>query len=557
MDIDFISLLAGLGFFLLGMQQLEESLKRLAGRSVKRLLRERTRSPLQGIGAGVVATAILQSSSLVTLMLLAFVGAGILTLGNAVGVVLGANLGTTVTGWLVAALGFRLDLEAAAFPLIGFGALGTVFLRAESRPRSIAGFVLALGFLLFGLDLMKSGVEAVAASVDLEFLRGFGVLPFAIAGFAVTAIIQSSSAAMLINLSTLAAGVITLPQAAAFAIGADLGTTITVLIGAIQGSAPRRRVAMAHFLFNAGTAVAALLALHPLLYLLTRVIGIKDPLFALVAFHSSFNLAGIVLFLPFVQRFARYLETHFEDRSVHVARFINQVPASVPDAAIEALQLEIAHLFYRVLALNRAIIGLPQPATSGLPYRPRHLDANGPGHVMEHYEAIKELEGEILVFVQELQEQALEPGESVRLAQLLACVRNAVQAAKSMKDVRHNVEEFESSVNDALDARLALFRGQLAGFYERMDGLWKLDRADSRFAELAAMAEDNQRMHRKQADDIYRNARKEHLADREISTLLNVDREIYVSNKSLLIALKDYLLPATMAEELAALPGIA
>lgn len=550
---DYGALLAGLGFFLLGMQQLEASLKGLLGRSVKLFIRRHTNSPLKGIAVGAATTAVLQSSSLVTLMLLAFVGAGILSLGNAIGVVLGANLGTTVTGWLVTALGFKLDLEAAAFPLIGIGALGSLFFRDTGRFTATARFLLALGFLLFGLALMKGGAEEFAASVDVAFLRGFGIVLFAIAGFVLSAFIRSSSAAMLVNLSALAAGTITLPQAAAFAVGADLGTTITVLIGALHGYAGKRRVAMAHFLFNLITGVVALVMLYPLLRVIALVTA--DPLFALVAFHSAFNAIGILVFLPFVRRFAAFLEARFGNRDENVARFIGQMPLGVPDAAIVALEREAAHLVYRVLLLNRTTLGVPGAWMTAIPFRPEHFD-----YAMRpelQYEAVKELEGEMLAFINVLQEQTLAADESARLAQLQLAVRHAVQAAKSVKDVRHNLDDFAGSVKDALHARFERMREESLDFHARVDALWKLDRPDSRFAELAAMADQNRLAHERRSHEIYRDARKDGLEDVEVSTLLNVNRELFSSNKSLVVALKDLLLPAAAAEELAALPGMA
>lgn len=550
--IDYGALLAGLGFFLLGMQQLEVSLKGLLGRSVKLFIRRHTSSPLKGIAVGTAATAVLQSSSLVTLMLLAFVGAGILSLGNAVGVVLGANLGTTVTGWLVTAIGFKLDLEAAALPLIGLGALGSLFLRETGKAVSGARLLLALGFLLFGLVLMKDGVQAFTDSVDITFLRAYGVVPFALVGFVLTAIIRSSSAAMLINLSALAAGTLTLPQAAAFAIGADLGTTVTVLLGALHGYAGKRRVAMAHFLFNLVIDVLALIMLYPLLRLVTLVID--DPLFALVAFHSVFNALGILLFLPFVRRFAGFLESRFGDRERHVARFIGEMPTSVPDAAIEALEREVVHLFYRVLSLNRTTLGVRGVWAPAMPFRPERADSDtAPA---SQYEAVKELEGEMLAFINALQEQALKAAESARLSQLQLAVRHAVQSAKSLKDVRHNLEEFAGSVKDPLHARAAGFSERWLEFLARIDALWALERPESRFAQLTEMVDENRRAHERQAQDIYRNARAERLEDIEVSTLLNVNRELYASNKALIVALKDFLLPGPAAEEFSGLPGV-
>lgn len=549
---DLGAVLAGLGFFLLGMQQIESSLHELAGRRLKLFIRRQTASPLRGVLVGTAATGMLQSSSLVMLLLLAFMGAGILTLANALGVVFGANLGTTITGWLVAIIGFKLDLEAAAFPLIGVAALATLLLRQFEKPLALASLALALGFLLLGLDLMKDGVAAVAAGARLDFTTSVQPLLMAAAGLAITAVIQSSSASMLIALSALAAGIVDLTQAAAFAVGANVGTTVTVLIGSLGGSASKRRVAVAHVLFNGTTGIVALVILEGLLALIAQA-GITDPLFALAAFHSAFNLLGVLIFLPFTGRFAGFLERRLGSAPRQVASFINQVPAEVTDAAIEALELEAGHLFYRVMDHNLTILGARRGRSIAVPYRPPGTEAwffernATPG---ERYAAIKELEGEILNFTVNIQEQSLGPEEAARVTRLQSAVRHAVQSAKSLKDIRHNLREFESSVSDSLIKRHDALRQRMIHTYDSIQPLWSQARSASREAELEARAAENRKIYEDQVQDIYRATRGDRLDWVEISTLLNVNRELYASNKSLIAALREYLVtPASAAPQ--------
>ncbi|MCB0385035.1 MAG: Na/Pi cotransporter family protein, partial [Bdellovibrionales bacterium] len=255
--IEYWKFIAGLGFFLFGMTRMEEALKELAGRSFKRFLRHYTTNHFLSIINGALTTAVLQSSSVVTLMILAFVGAEIITLGNALGIILGANLGTTFTGWVVASLGFKMDLEALVLPLIGIGCSGLVFLGPRFRFYHFLAFMAGLGFLFMGLDFMKSSMETLSQSVSLEFLAGWGAFAYLLFGAGFTALIQSSSATMMITLSALNADILTLHQAAALVIGADLGTTVTALLGAAQGTPTKKRVAMAHFLFNLVTDLLA------------------------------------------------------------------------------------------------------------------------------------------------------------------------------------------------------------------------------------------------------------------------------------------------------------
>ena len=222
--------LAGLALFLLAMRLIERSIRHLAGDRFKRLLANHTRNPVEAVASGTVATAILQSSSFVGLLMLAFVSARLLPLQNALAVVLGANLGTTATGWIVATLGFELELDRLALPMVGVGGVMYV-LGGRRRIARIGELTLGLGLLLLGLEYMKAAVSDLSESVDVAALADRSALEFLLLGTLFSAIVQSSSATMLIALTALNAGLLPLPAAAAVAIGADLGTTSTVLFG--------------------------------------------------------------------------------------------------------------------------------------------------------------------------------------------------------------------------------------------------------------------------------------------------------------------------------------
>ncbi|NNL54200.1 MAG: Na/Pi cotransporter family protein, partial [Woeseia sp.] len=242
-DIDIWQLLAGLGLFLFGMHQLENALTRLAGRSFKRFLRRHTTPPIRGVLAGALSTAALQSSSVVSLIVLAFVATGIVSLAGALSIVFGANLGTTATGWIVATVGFKLDIESIALPLIAAGGAGVALARSHWRVGSLSRLVLGFGLMLLALAFMKDGVASVSGQFDPAALAGQPLIIFLLVGMLISAVVQSSSATIMLTLSALNAEILTLPAAVAVAIGGDLGTTSTSLLGAIAGSAAKKRVA--------------------------------------------------------------------------------------------------------------------------------------------------------------------------------------------------------------------------------------------------------------------------------------------------------------------------
>ena len=255
LSFSLVMFFAGLGVFLYGMHQLENGLKALSSESFKALLRKSTGNPLSSVAGGIVTTMILQSSSMVGLIMMAFVGAGVIPLVNAVGVVMGANLGTTFTGWVVATLGFKLKLAQIAIPAIGIGGLMAVALEQRQTLKSWAELIMGLGLLLFGLDIMKDSMEALAQRFDIAVLQGYHAIVYLLVGVLFSAVIQSSSAAMMITLSALHAGIVPLEAAAALVVGADLGTTSTMILGSLSGSAVKKQLALAHVLFNLSTGL--------------------------------------------------------------------------------------------------------------------------------------------------------------------------------------------------------------------------------------------------------------------------------------------------------------
>ena len=556
-ELDLWRLAAGLGLFLFGMHQLEQALTQLAGRSFKKFLRQYTAKPVRGVIAGALSTAALQSSSVVSLIVLAFVGTGIVSLASALGIVFGSNLGTTMTGWIVATIGFKLDIEALALPLITIGGFGVVWSAEGTRRAGLSHFVVGLGLMLMGLEFMKSGALVATGLFDPAALAGYPLIVFLVAGLLLTAVIQSSSATIMITLSALYAGAIPLEAAAATAIGADLGTTITAVLGALAGSAAKKRVAAAVVLFNVVADTIAFISLKPLLHFITNIIGLSDPLFALVGFHSLFNLIGILIFLPAIGLLSRWLDRRFRDDETPLLRHIEPGETAVPEAALEDLTRETLRLIDQAVALNQAAFDLPADHTfydstddrKGVRVFSARVDYE------KCYADIKQLEGEILRQALLLQSSALEPGEAEKLSQIIPSIRNAVHAAKSLKDVYEDLQMFRGSVNDRFNAYFGQFREAAREFFESLDALRTSDLPPLRFealVQIKAKSESVQeRMHRRIYDEVTRGE----LSEVEISTLLNVNREVFVANHNIVLALADALLDIDSARDFASIPA--
>ncbi|MGB5511187.1 MAG: hypothetical protein WBM87_05710, partial [Woeseiaceae bacterium] len=287
------------------------------------------------------------------------------------------------------------------------------------------------------------------------------------------------------------------------------------------------------------------------------VLGIGDPLFALVAFHSLFNLIGIVVFLPLIPPLSRWLDRRFRDDAIPLLRHIKASDTAVVEAALENLTRETLRLIDQAAALNQLTLGLPADHT--------FYDSREDRKNVEVFEAtvdfgrsyaeIKQLEGEILRHALALQGQPLEADESERLSQIIPSIRNAVQAAKSMKDVQADLELFRGSVNDRFNAYSDQFREAAREFYEALDQLRNSDLPDVRFEVLVQIKEKAEAVHNRMRHRIYNEVARDELSEVEISTLLNVNRELLVASQSLVAALVDALLSLDAARDFASIPA--
>ncbi len=556
MELDLWRPLAGLALFLYAMRQIELALQDMSGPAFRRFIRRNTDNPLHGVLSGTFVTAMLQSSSLVGVMMLALVGAGVIQMRNALSVIFGANLGTTFTGWIVATIGFKLDLDALALPVIGLCGIAYV-MSSRGAVHQIARFGLSLGLLLMGLELMKGAISSIEDVIDPAVLASFGALQYALFGLVFSAVVQSSSATMAVTLSALYGGIIDLPAAASIAIGADLGTTSTVMIGALKGSAAKKRVAAGHLGFNLVTDAIAFVLRTPLLGLIA-MLGISDPMFALVAFHSLFNLLGLVLFLPVIGYFASFLETLFEDSVETINRHLGAVTATLPEPALEAVELETAHLLQRVIRQNLLVLDPPIRIAKGrIPVGP--ID---PGYELAadrdfttEYQTTKRLEGEILAFTVQVQSSSLDTEHSARIDQCQRAIREAVHAAKSIKDIEADMRGFEGATAPALVAYGQRFRDVMTEFYLALFALRRNDEDALLPESIVDLSQIVHRGHDEIHRTIYADIRKGVLDEGDISSLLNANRELLASCRSLISAIAVYALPPEQFAVLESLPA--
>lgn len=416
----------GLALFLFAMLMMTDGLKTFAGAGLRHMLTQWTATPLRGVFSGVAVTALVQSSSAVTVATIGFVNAGMLTLRQALSVMFGANVGTTMTGWLVSLIGFGWKIDNLALPLLTLG----VLLRLSAgrhRWRGLGDALVGFGLFFLAISLLQDAFAALAVERSAAIADGGGNLlaGFAV-GFVITVLVQSSSASIAILLSAAASGLIGLPWAAAAVIGANLGTTSTAVLAALKATPAAKRLALGHVAFNAVTGVIALLLLPVALALVRALADVLDiargaaPVLAL--FHTTFNVFGVLLMLPLAPWLARHLERFFHtaEESLATPQHLDRTLAATPALAVPAVDAELRRLGAAVGGLGRLALRSATPSEPAASLELIELRAA----------AALELGGAIIRYAAQVQTETMQAQVAVDLARKVRTARYFDEAAR-------------------------------------------------------------------------------------------------------------------------------
>ena len=374
-----IAVLGGVGLFLLGMSVMTTGLKALAGTGLRTTLSRAARTPLSGAFWGAFVTLLIQSSSATTMTTIGLVSAGLLTFSQGLGLVFGANVGTTGTGWLIALIGVRVSLTSWALPMIFIGAL--IKLIARGRVSASGAALAGFGLVLYGLTTLQQGMGGLAERLrpaDLPAIYGPGVawwssvlavLALIAIGLAMTAVMQSSTASIAVTLSAYFAGAVGLDQACALIIGQNIGTATSSALAAIGASSTAKRLALAYILFKMVAAVIALVVFPFTTPLLLRASSSIDGVTLLAAYHTAYNVVGVAVLLPLIDRFTRFVERILPERASPLTRTLDRAALVTPLATEEAVRRTVARALGAMCgsigaALTAAIPGAPAPGKS-------------------------------------------------------------------------------------------------------------------------------------------------------------------------------------------------
>ena len=467
-------IVAGVAVFIIGMQFMEDGFKFFSGGILEKLIANSTNTNSKAIFLGITATAILQSSSLIAIIVISFLSAKIISLAGALGVVFGSAVGTTATTWIVSTLGVKIDIAAFALPMIIFGVIFRFY-----KNRNFQGFgniLLGLGFVFLGIGYMKDGFEDLKQGINLaQFaIDGYaGIIVYTLIGAFATVIIQSSSATMALTVTALVTGQIVYINAMAIAVGANIGTATTAALGAMVSNANSKRMAVGLFIFKGITAVITLASLYLMIDFvdyISKYLGIKSDDWAmkLAVFHTLFNLVGLIIFSFFIPKLVIFLKKLFvEDKDNYISKpkFLDMEVVAVPFAALKATRKETIHLYDNASEVLSHAIML---------HRHRYIGKSNISKIVkessdiidlnidEFYESrIKSLYSDIIdystYFINELDDE-----KRSYLNDLRNACRDIAESVKNTKELQKNIKKYISSNNGYIKDEYNFIREAIA-----------------------------------------------------------------------------------------------
>ncbi len=466
------TIIAGIAIFLIGMHYMEDGFKLFSGGSLEMVLERFTSTTPKAIGTGFLATAVVQSSSLVSVIIISFLSAELIGLTQAVGVVFGSNIGTTATAWLVSAFGLKIKIAHYALPMLIFGV--TMQFAKHTSLRGLGSVLIGLGFIFLGIAYMKDGFETLKQGLDLaEYaMSGYaGVFVYIVLGAVATVIIQSSSATMAIIITALAAGQIDYINALSLAIGANIGTTVTAALGALASNRNGKRLAVAHFIFNIITGLFAIIFIYQLRDLVEFLapllhISSGDDTMRLALFHTIFNVAGVLLVAPFTAQLVRFLERLFHEEALArgKAKYLTSEVMEIPSTALAALRKETVHLYDKSLEaivhamnLHRSEIFSEADIDQVVEHSmsPIKIDVDS-----VYQQDIKTLYGEIIRYASITQAYMDNEGNN-EIYELKLTARNIIEMVKDVRELQRNLNRYAKARNPHVLEKYNQLRAQL------------------------------------------------------------------------------------------------
>jgi phosphate:Na+ symporter len=540
--ISIFRLLAGVGLFLFAMYLLEEALKNLAGRNFKLFLKKVTKHSLTAVVGGAAITAILQSSSMISIMVLAFVNAGVFATKEALSIILGANLGTTLDSWMVATLGFKMNIEIIAYPAVFLGGLLLIVFNKSKNIKYASYFLLGFGMLFISLNFMKTAMETQVSNFNFLYYENMPLIIFLVLGFLITLLVQSSSVVMALTLSALHVGGISFLPAVAIVLGSETGTTIKIVLSAIGGDVTKKRVVLGNLIFNIVLTIGAFVFIHPIVNFILNVLNIKNELLGLVTFSSLVNLVSIIIFIPFLAKFSKFLDLFFVRSEESTLEFLRNSQLQTPTVALKSFKKETNCFIHYVMVYNLSKI-LNTSYVMPLQHTSLEEIQNSSFYTkttLEQYNFIKLVQGEMQAYYLLLREK-ITVAEKPILNQMIISLRSSIYATKSMTDNDNNIDNLNRSSKLIKFNFLQSHQHETEILYKELNQLMILQPIDA-YEQLSNLYKLVLANFSTSLAEFYEQLEHNFLEDIDLTLVINFNRELFTSNKAILIAVKDFLL---------------
>ena len=556
---EFQEIAAGVAIFLFGMLMLEDGFRQFSGGILERILQHATRSMPRSMAFGLVTTTIVQSSSLISVITISFLSAGLITLIAGIGIIFGANVGTTTGAWLIAGFGLKVNISAYAMPLL---AIGVVLVFQKPKYLRGTGYVLAgLGFLFLGIHHMKLGFETFKDTVDLSryAMTGIeGLLVYTLVGTLATVLMQSSHATLVLIITALAAGQISYENALALAIGANIGTTITAIMGSLSANYLGKQLALSDVIFKVSTAAVALIFIIPIrgiVDVLSGMVGIADNDFALkvAMFHTIFNVMGVAIMLPLLNRLIGFIEAVITEPEPDLSRpkYLSEAVDEFPATIEAAMRKEVKHLYDNSVELIVHGLNLSRQeifATNDVAATVRSSRKVVDFDFDERYEArVKTLYAAIVEFATRTGAKDLPPDVTDRIYILRDVAAQIVRAAKAVKHLRRNTTTYTAHDQGAVTEIYDGLRTEIARILVEIRKVGVAepeDRSNLWLDEEAAQVEDDARNSNRIVDALIR---KGSLDADAATSFLNDSGYAYNAMRDLLAAARAYYIESDSA----------
>jgi len=535
-NVNLKTILAGVAILLFGMTMLEEGFRVFTKGPLQNILKKATNKLYKSISAGALVTALIQSSSLVSVITISFISAGLISLSGGLGLIFGANIGTTATAWLVAGFGLKIKISALALAMLVFGIVFSF--QKKLTYKGIGNVLAGLGFFFLGIYYMKEGFDVYKDYIDLRqyAMTGYlGVIVYTGIGIVLTTILQSSSATLALILTALSAGQIEYENALALAIGANVGTTITAVLGSLSSNIAGKRLAGAHLIFNVVTGVVALILIYPLANLVNKIselthIATTDYTLKLALFHTIFNVLGVLIMMPFINKLEIFLLRVFKerlDKDIDEPKYLNEAVLEFPGTVISSLVNESKYLYKNAIfeivahALNIHREDIKSDKKIGKIVKASTEDLNIDVENL-YYKKVKSIYGEILRYATTAQSKLkLSKKENKAILDIKIANRKMIEIIKDIRELNRNITLSTNLRNKFVQKEYNGFRKKLTKVL-RTIYLFRKEEDNLKYAEILSElkieAKDNIRLSNKSIDKLIR---KDLITAEQASSLFN------------------------------------